>query len=214
MTDRDWTGNRATTNTKDWTGNKATTFKIIGASNHCTDERESNDFYATDPSAIDHLMAIKPPAIGGIELTGPVWEPACGQGHLSERLKQYGYEVYSTDLIDRGYGDGCIDFLKCNEPWDGDILTNPPYKYALEFAEHGLDLIGEGHRVFLFMKLTFLEGQKRRRLFDRRELEKVLVFTKRIICAKNADFDSVTSSAMAYAWFVFRKGYNECPEIG
>lgn len=77
MTDRDWTGSRTATNTKDrtgnktmtankdWTGNKATTFKIIGASNHCTDERESNDFYATDPSAIDHLMAIKPPAIGG-----------------------------------------------------------------------------------------------------------------------------------------------------
>ena len=92
-------------------------------------------------------------------------------------------------------------------------MTNPPYKYALEFAEHGLDLIDEGHRVFLFMKLTFLEGQKRRRLFDRRELEKVLVFTKRIICAKNADFDSVTSSAMAYAWFVFRKGNDNWPEI-
>ena len=100
-------------NNKDWTGNRTTTFKIIGASNHCADEREPNDFYATDPSAIDHLMAIKPSAIGGgIELTGPVWEPACGQGHLSERLKQYGYEVYSTDLIDRGYGDGVFDFLK------------------------------------------------------------------------------------------------------
>ena len=58
--------------------------------------------------------------------------------HLSERLIELGYEVRSTDLIDRGYGEGGIDFLQTTEMWDGDILTNPPYKYAKEFIEHAM----------------------------------------------------------------------------
>ena len=32
-----------------------------------------------------------------------VWECACGGGHLSEVLKTRGYDVKSSDIIDRGY---------------------------------------------------------------------------------------------------------------
>ena len=41
-----------------------------------------------------------------------------------------GYKVKATDLIDRNYGEYGIDFLKTNLEFKGDILTNPPYKYA------------------------------------------------------------------------------------
>ena len=153
---------------------------------------------------------------GGVQLKCDIWEPACGGGHLSERLKHFGHSVYSTDLIDRGYGDDHFDFLTCDKRWHGDIVTNPPYKYAMEFAGHALDLIDIGSAVVLFLKLTFLEGQKRAPLFDRGELESVYVFRKRILCAKNADFEGLKKaggSAVAYAWFVFRKGYSGCPKI-
>lgn len=40
----------------DWTGNKNSVFKTLGASNHANDERENNDYYATDPNAIDFLI--------------------------------------------------------------------------------------------------------------------------------------------------------------
>ncbi len=84
---------------KDWTGNKESMFVTLGASNHTDEERESNDFYATDPIAIDKL-------VGNyfIELPHKIWECACGQGHLSEKLKFFGYEVISTGLVNRGYG--------------------------------------------------------------------------------------------------------------
>lgn len=108
---------------KDWTGNKNSIFKTLGASNHTDKERENDDYYATDPIAIDVLIND-----GGVTFDKPIWECSCGEGHLSERLKEFGYEVYSTDLIDRGYGEGGIDFLKCDKKWNGDILTNPPYK--------------------------------------------------------------------------------------
>ena len=116
---------------KDWTGNKNSIFKTLGASNHTDKERQNEDYYATDPIAIDVLLKD-----GGVTFDKPIWECSCGEGHLSERLKSFGYEVRSTDLIDRGYGEGGIDFLTYNQPWNGDILTNPPYKYAKEFIEH------------------------------------------------------------------------------
>ena len=192
-------------NNKDWTGNKNSIFKTLGATNHTEKERQVDDFYATDPISIDVLLND-----GGVKLSPRVWECAAGQGHLSEKLKEYGYEVYSTDLVDRGYGEGNIDFLACTEQFDGDIITNPPYKFAKEFVEHGLELVPEGRRVFMFLKLQFLEGKNRRKLFDSGCLKTVYVSSSRILCAKNADFDGMRAgggSAVAYAWYEFEKGY-------
>ena len=97
--------------------------------------------------------------------------------------------------------------------WDGDILTNPPYKYAQEFVEHALELIPEGNRVYMFLKLTFLEGKKRRTLFDKKQLKTVYVSSARIKCAMNGNFEAMGSSAAAYAWYEFEKGYNGDPKI-
>lgn len=193
---------------KDWVGNYKSIYTTLGASNHTDKEREENDYYATDPKAIDYLFVE-----GGVKLNNPVLECACGEGHLSKQIKKYGYEVISRDLIDRGYGETGVDFLKTTEKWPGDIITNPPYKYAQEFCEHALQLINPGHKVYMFLKLQFLEGQKRRKLFDKHELKKIYVTSSRIKCAKNGDFDGMGSSAVAYAWFEFEKGYNGDPVI-
>lgn len=69
------------TDSKDWTGNKASVYKTLAASNHSSSEREKNDFYATDPKAIDLLLEKE-------KFSDLIWEPACGQGHLSKRLEQ------------------------------------------------------------------------------------------------------------------------------
>ena len=190
---------------KDWSGNTNSVFKIISASNHSDDEREENDFYATDPVAIDKLYQTG-------ELTCKnIWECACGEGHLAKKLVEYGYNVKATDLIDRGYGEGGVDFLACKDKFNGDILTNPPYKYAAEFTLKALDLVPEGNKVFMFLKLTFLEGKKRYdELFSKYPPKKIYVFSQRVLCAKNADFDGMKAgggSAVAYAWYVWEKGY-------
>lgn len=141
-----------------------------------------------------------------------VWECACGEGHLSRRLKAHGYEVISTDLIDRGYGR-VLDFFRMTEKFDGDIITNPPYIFAVEFVEHALELIGENHKVAMFLKLTFLEGKKRRIFFEKNPPKTVYVCSGRINCARNGDFEKYESSAIAYAWFVWEKGYKGSPVI-
>lgn len=190
---------------KDWTGNKNSIFKTLGASNHTDKERENDDYYATDPIAIDVLLND-----GNIKLSDNVWECSCGEGHLSERIKQYGYNVRSTDLIDRGYGEGGVDFLTYNEQWNGDIITNPPYKYAKEFIEKGLEIVPEGKQVIMFLKLQFLEGKARKKMFELNPPKYVLVSSSRILCAKNALFDEMKAgggSAVAYGWYVWEKGY-------
>ena len=118
-------------------------------------------------------------------------------------------------MIDRGYGKGGVDFLKCEDKWEHDILTNPPYKFALEFIEHGLELMRDGSKMFMFLKLQFLEGKTRRKLFDTRCLKTLWVSSSRILCAKNGDFDErkKEGSAVAYGWFEFQKGFKGDPII-
>ncbi len=44
---------------KDWTGNRKTTFVTLGASNHSNHDRAENDYYATEPKAIDFLLEVE-----------------------------------------------------------------------------------------------------------------------------------------------------------
>lgn len=182
-------------------------FVTLGASNHTERERERDDFYATDPKAVDCLLQ------GGAELNKNIWECCCGQGHLAERLKEHGYNVKATDLIDRGYGTGGVDFLQQTEVFDGDILTNPPYKYATEFCYKALELVNDGNKVFMFLRLQFLEGKSRYELFQKYNPKCVYISSSRLNCAKGGDFKKYKASAICYAWFEFQKGYKGITQL-
>lgn len=187
------------------------TFSPLGASNHSNKERQKEDYYATPPIAVKKLLDT------GIKLSKNIWEPACGEGHISKVLEQYGYNVRSTDIINRGYGSETIDFLCEETPFIGDILTNPPFKTALSFCKHGLRLINDGSKVLLLLRLLFLEGKERGIFFKENPPKNVYVFSSRITCAKNGQFQtldgSTESGALAYAWFEWVKGFNGKPEI-
>lgn len=204
---------------KDWTGNKKSTFITLGASSHANHDRAENDFYATDPNALQiFLDKIKKDKIS---LSHYVWECACGDGALSEVLVNNGYDVFSTDLVDRGYGIPGSDFLSWNnlpfEKYDKerrwDILTNPPYKYAAEFVQKALDLVHNGSLVIMFLKIQFLEGKERRKLFDKFPPKYVYVNSSRQICYLNGDKSRKMSSATCYCWYVWEKGWYGEPII-
>ena len=189
---------------KDWIGNKAATFATLAASNHSAGEREVNDYYATEPKAVDLLLEKE-------TFNKHILEPSCGEGHISNVLVAHDYDVQSYDLIDRGYG-GVQDFFNIQE-FNGDIITNPPYKVAAQFVQHAIDIVPIGNRVAMFLKLQFLEGKARRKFFNINPPKTVYVASGRLNCAKNGEFDKYTSSAVAYAWFVWEKGYTGKPEI-
>lgn len=165
-----------------------------------TAEREPNDYYATDPRAMHYLLSRE-------TFNKNIWEPACGEGNLSEVLKEYGYNVYSTDLINRGYGDEQLDFLTTNKKFSGDIITNPPFKYTNEFILKALESVDFGGKVAMFLKLNYLSGKKRfEEIYSHYPPYRVYVFTGRVACSKNNKPEGYKSGAMDFAWFIWHKG--------
>ena len=217
---------------KDWTGNKKSIWSTLAANNHSEAEREINDFYATDPKALE--LFLDKINEDGIKLHNDIWECACGTGNLSKILEKRGYDVLSSDLVDRGFGIGGVDFLEYPEkeliyfiensklnciearkdlPISMDILTNPPYKYALDFVKHSLDILEDGYYAIFFLKIQFLEGKARKKFFENYPPKYVYVHSERQKCAINNDFSKVNSSAVCYAWFIWLKGWKGEPII-
>lgn len=178
-------------------------FVTVGSTNHSSELREPDDYYATDPIALEKLLELE-------SFSNDVWECACGSGHLSRVLSEHGYHVRSTDIADRGFGEPYINFLSTSEKYEGDIITNPPYKYASEFVRHAIDTVTDGHRVAMFMRLQFLEGKSRRKLFEQYPPKLIYVSSSRINCCKNGDFGIESrrqTGAIAHAWIIWEKGY-------
>jgi hypothetical protein len=185
---------------KDWTGNNVSYITTNGFANNRKHDREQNDYYATEPKAVEMLLELE-------SFGGDVWECACGEGHLSEAMRNKNINVYASDIVNRGYGE-VYDFLsKDNKEWNGDIITNPPYKYAYEFIEKALKITKKGNKVAMFLPIRYLEGKARKKLFRKYPPKKVYVSSSRLKCAINGNFDKMKGSATSYAWFVWKNGY-------
>ena len=189
-----------------WTGNAQSIYRTLGASNHTKTIRQEHDYYATEPKAVELLLAEE-------TFSSTIWECACGEGHISKTLEKAGYSVISTDLIYRGFGyPASVNFLsnKNEGCFSGDIITNPPYKYALEFVQQAIKVVVPHNKVAMLLKLTFLEGKKRKDFFRNNPPKTVYVSSSRILCAKNGNFEEMKNnggSAIAFAWYVWEKGY-------
>ncbi len=141
---------------------------------------------------------------------GDIWEPACGDGAMSEVLEETGNSVYSSDLYDRNYGEIGYDFLK-TEKQSLNIITNPPYNSAEGFVQAGLKK--SSHKFALLLRLAFLEGVNRNRtLFSNTPPSRVWVFSERITFYP-AGAKQKGSGTTAYAWFVWDKEASSKTEI-
>ena len=107
---------------------------ILQAANNGGERRE-NDFYPTPAECVLALL----PMIAHWPET--VWEPSCGDGGIAKILGSGGFKVIGTGLVDRGYGEGRINFLET--PWRraDAIVTNPPFgRLVSPFIKHALNL--------------------------------------------------------------------------
>jgi hypothetical protein len=188
---------------KDWKGNSNSIYKTLGASNHTEEERETNDYYATEPKAVKLLLELE-------KFSYNIWEPACGELSLSNEIKSHGYNVRSSDLIVRCKDVEQLDFLLYEGKWYNDIITNPPYSKASEFIEKCMEITKEGNKIAMFLKVQFMEGKARKKLFEKYPPKIIYVSSSRLLCAKNGAFEEFRKqgSAVCYAWYIFEKGYN------
>lgn len=167
------------------------------------DGRENNDFYATPPEEVTNIIQFE-------ELYETILEPCCGLGHMVRGIEEaYGNrkKILATDLVDRGFGRGGLDFLSPKYPFKSNINTiimNPPFKHIQEFTLKALEIAKK--KVVLFARLQFMESQTRyENIFKDNKPTRIYIYADRVACAKGGDFKQSLDSSMAFGWFVWDK---------
>jgi hypothetical protein len=152
-------------------------------------EREGRDFYATPAWVTEALLR-------HVRFRGPVWEPCCGDGAMSSVLAEQGYDVVSTDLVDRGFGAPGVNFLTSQAVPGGcrSIVTNPPYgdtgsqagqsrspTAMLEFLRHAMMLTASVQgQLALLVRLQWIAGKRAADTLSSGPFSAVIVLTHRI----------------------------------
>ena len=191
----------ATLNAVRWASPKK---QMIGAGNYRG--REKDDFYPTPRRGVDALLAVE-------KFNGGIWECACGDGAISKPFIEGGFDVVSTDLVDRGFGVAGVDFLMETSLLAPNIVTNPPFKLALPFAQKAVDLGAE--KVAMLFKLAFLEGVERGEWLEHSPLSRVFVFKRRLSFVNGETSSKIDGGGMmAFAWFIWEHGHEGPPTLG
>lgn len=168
--------------------------------------REKDDFYPTPPYATEALLRVE-------GFRGAIWEPACGDGAICKVLKDNGHTVQATDLVDRGYGVPRVDFLMEFKSQAPNIITNPPFKLAAQFAWKALELAES--KVAFLCKLTWLESLERRELFNAHPPKRVLVFSERLSMQRGRQAtDDDASGMIAFAWYIWDRAHKGPTQLG
>jgi hypothetical protein len=113
--------------------------------------RVENDWYTENRWASEQLFA-------QVQFTGPIHDPACGEGRIVMAARRAGYEATGSDLVDRGFGETGVDFPTDWRP-RATLVFNAPYKDNEAFITHGLEVAS--HAVVAIVRIPFLCGQER-----------------------------------------------------
>lgn len=185
-------------------------FSTLGATNHSTGERQKEDYYATDPKFINHLLE-KEPWLKNPDLK--ILEPSAGEGVLVDRFFELtGNKMDAYDLIARR--DDIIeqDYFTADFSNKYDvILTNPPClkdtaKTTAGLADYILKALKEvkvGGTVIMFLKTLHLESKVRyEKIYKHYSPSKLYVYASRISCYKNND-TTLSQGAISYSIFMW-----------
>ncbi|WCT73949.1 hypothetical protein PQ455_01570 [Sphingomonas naphthae] len=168
--------------------------------------REKDDFYPTWPAATAALLSVE-------RFEGAIWECAAGEGDMAAVLAAAGYEVISTDLVDRGHGEARVDFLMEWQARAPNIVTNPPFGLAFEFIERALQLASG--KVAMFLRLAFLEGVMRGEWLPTTPLARVWIMSRRVPMQRGRLSEAGDGhGVIAFAWFVWDRDHDGPPHLG
>jgi hypothetical protein len=164
------------------------------------------DQFDTPPIALEPLFTHEP-LLAGVKT---ICEPFCGLGNLVTAIRQRGLIVHASDIQDRGCPDSIVlDFLDMTErPPNCDVLlSNPPYRKAMQYIEHALALRFRG--IVLLLKVDFMCTIERyERLHKLGHLRRIHVFAERLQDMHDANFTGEKASqSQVHAWFVLDRDY-------
>jgi hypothetical protein len=168
----------------------------IQSSHHHVDR--GLDAYFSPPEAALSLMHIE-----GQYLPKCIWEPAAGDGAIVRPFLNAGFTVIASDLIDYGLEDcrSGVDYLKAapvREPHG--IVTNPPYKLAMKFAEKALC---ETFYLALLLRTNFLESTTRLSFFREHQPARIWISSRRLPMMHRHGWQGPRAPSNTFAWFVW-----------
>lgn len=147
-----------------------------------------NDFVRTPILVTEALLKYE-------KFDGDILEPCCGDGAISEVLKQNNYKVKSSDKIDYGYGQ-VKNLFDIFDEYDN-IITNPPFTQQQLVKKHLLQMVKKKLVLLWYVKNLGNEVETKTSKY----LKNVYVFNKRIEWVE-------TKLGWLFAWYVWEKGYN------
>ena len=168
------------------------------------------EFYRTPVEATWSLIEIEQGLI-----PHRIWEPACGDGAISKILEASGRDVMSTDIVDRGFGVGGVDFVTTMFPFSdyNGIVTNPPFSLAQDFVDRAFDYPSI-HYCALLLRLSFLEAVGRKDWFEANPPARIHVSSRRLPMMPREGYEGKqSSSTLAHAWYIWLRGYNGSPQL-
>lgn len=176
---------------------------------------DSLDYFPTPPWATRALIEVVLPHLQAAPINS-VWEPACGEGHIAEVLREYVPVVHATDVFDYGYGE-LWDFLANQGHYPGGlagvqwICTNPPFRdAALAFVEEAHRHAAIGVAMF-FRSQWAVEGTERyERVFRDTPPTCCAFFVERVNLCKGR-WDPDGSTATAYCWLIWGRSERPVP---
>jgi hypothetical protein len=158
------------------------------------------DLYETPAVAVEALLRVE-------QLPHCIWEPAAGKGAIVRVLRGRGHAVITSDIHDYGSLHFVGDFLAQEKMPAGCncVVTNPPYQRAAQFVEHALRL---SPLVVMLLRLAFMESERRCPILEGAGLARIHVFRKRLPMMHRDGWEGrKANSGMAFAWFVWDRGF-------
>lgn len=174
---------------------------------------DSLDFFPTPPPMTRALCEIVLPKLGfGRGELISVREPAAGEGHMAEPLRDYFTTVYASDVHDYNVGYATGNYLTRGAgglelgdaapvqrtDW---VITNPPFNAATAFFDRAVEEAEIG--VAFLLRTQWQAGQERfHRIFRPHPPSLIAQFVERIAMIKGR-WDPTQSTATDYAWYVW-----------
>jgi hypothetical protein len=194
--------------------NKSWAKRTVGSGRSKQSRAKILDGYGSPRESFDALVRD-----GREEFPLRIWEPAAGRHHMVRAMERHGHRVYTSDVYRWSKRTRTIiDFFAAKRVPKRHrcIVTNPPFYLAQQFAQHAMTLLPPGGRLYLLLRVQWLEGVKRKReLFDGCPPKYVYVFSYRLPMMHAFDHagKKMKGGMMAMAWFVFVKNFKGEPTI-
>jgi hypothetical protein len=144
------------------------------------------------------------------DFNGEIYDPACGFGRIVHTARNAGHTAYGSDIVDRGFEGGVLDFFEDDTNHDN-IVSNPPFDTIERFALHALTLAER--KVALIMPTARLNAA---RWLSIAPLQRVWLLTPRPSMPPGHVITSggkVGGGKSDYCWLVFDRGYRGKPEL-